>query len=91
MNNTNSRFSQGLGSVRSPEIRYVLMPVFFIIIGLLLVRFVGFGDVGKSCDESDPPKCKMTHIGIVSAISGLFIMLFSIWFVWKNKHRWSPT
>jgi hypothetical protein len=91
MNNTNSRFSQGLGSVRSPEIRYVLMPVFFIIIGFLLTRFVGFGIVGKSCDESDPPKCKMTHIGIVSAISGLFIMLFSCWFIWKNKYRWSPS
>ena len=41
-NTSNSRFSQGLGSVRDPKLRYVLLPVFFMFMGFLLTRFVGF-------------------------------------------------
>jgi hypothetical protein len=88
-NTSNSRFSQGLGSVRDPKLRYVLLPVFFMFMGFLLTRFVGFGDVGKSCDDSDPPECKMTNLGLASVLVGLFTILFSMWFAWKNRHRWT--
>jgi hypothetical protein len=89
-NNSNSRFSQGLGSVRDPKMRYVILPVFFIFIGFLLTRFVGFGKVGQTCDNSDPPECGMTTVGLISVLTGILSILVSMWFMWTNRHRWSP-
>ena len=85
---SNSKFSQGLGSVRDPKIRYVLLPTFFIFIGFLLTRFIGLGNTGSICDESEPPVCKMTNMGILSTIVGVIIITFSSWFIWSHRSSW---